>query len=36
MKRIISIFRKIFYKTELTKQEERELLEKIINKIKES
>lgn len=36
MKKIINILRKIFNKSEVTAEEEREILEKIIKKIKES
>ena len=36
MKKIIEFFKKIFIKDEMTAEEERELITKIINKIKES
>lgn len=36
MKKIIEFFKKIFIKDEMTAEEERELITKIIKKIKES
>lgn len=36
MKKILEFFKKIFIKDEMTPEEERELISKIIKKIKES